>query len=131
MVIPNIPSVPIVVVTLSLLFFFQRFSTYKIGRAFGPVMAMWFVMLLVIGVVQVVRMPEVIKALNPVYAYNLLMKYPGGFWLLGAVFLATTGAEALYSDLGPCGRKNIRITWVFVKVCLIVCYLGQAAWVLS
>lgn len=131
MVIPNIPSVPIVVVILSFLFFFQRFGTYKIGRTFGPVMAVWFVMLFVIGLSQITKAPEVIKALNPVYAYDLLVKYPHGFWLLGAVFLATTGAEALYSDLGHCGRENIRITWVFVKVCLISCYLGQAAWILG
>ncbi|MGC4023468.1 MAG: KUP/HAK/KT family potassium transporter [Cyclobacteriaceae bacterium] len=131
MVIPNIPCVPIVVVILSLLFFLQRFGTFKIGSAFGPVMAVWFVMLFVIGLFQIIKMPEVIKALSPVYAYDLLVKYPHGFWLLGAVFLATTGAEALYSDLGHCGRKNIRITWGFVKVCLIMCYLGQAAWVLS
>jgi len=131
MVIPNIPSVPIVVVILSLLFFFQRFGTYKIGRTFGPVMAVWFVMLFVIGLSQIVRTPEVIKALSPVYAYDLLVKYPHGFWLLGAVFLATTGAEALYSDLGHCGKENIRLTWVFVKVCLISCYLGQAAWILG
>lgn len=131
MVIPNIPSVPIVVVILTLLFFFQRFGTYKIGRTFGPVMALWFVTLFVVGLAQIIRAPEVLKALSPVYAYNLLMHYPHGFWLLGAVFLATTGAEALYSDLGHCGRKNIRITWVFVKVCLISCYLGQAAWILA
>jgi KUP system potassium uptake protein len=73
----------------------------------------------------------VIKALNPAYAYQLLMKYPGGFWLLGAVFLATTGAEALYSDLGHCGRDNIRISWMFVKVCLVINYLGQAAWLMG
>jgi KUP system potassium uptake protein len=131
MVIPNIPSVPIVVVILSLLFFFQRFGTYKIGTAFGPVMALWFVMLFVMGLSHIIKAPEVIKALNPVYAYDLLVHYPHGFWLLGAVFLATTGAEALYSDLGHCGRENIRITWVFVKVCLVACYLGQAAWILA
>jgi KUP system potassium uptake protein len=131
MVIPDIPSVPIVIVILTLLFFFQRFGTYKIGSTFGPVMALWFVILFVIGLSQIIKAPEVIRALSPVYAYNLLVHYPHGFWLLGAVFLATTGAEALYSDLGHCGRENIRITWVFVKVCLISCYLGQAAWILS
>lgn len=130
MVIPNIPTVPIVVVILSLLFFFQRFGTQKVGTAFGPVMFIWFSMLFVIGVSQIVHFPDVIKSLNPSYAWDLLMKYPHGFWLLGAVFLATTGAEALYSDLGHCGRKNIRITWGFVKVCLVVNYMGQAAWLL-
>lgn len=131
MVIPNIPSVPIVVAILSLLFFFQRFGTYRIGSTFGPMMAIWFIMLFIIGLSQIVKMPGVLKALNPSYAYDLLVHYPHGFWLLGAVFLATTGAEALYSDLGHCGRKNIRITWAFVKICLITNYLGQAAWILS
>jgi len=131
MVIPNIPSVPIVVVILSLLFFFQRFGTYRIGSTFGPMMAVWFVMLFIMGLSQITKTPEVIKAFSPHYAFALLVKYPHGFWLLGAVFLATTGAEALYSDLGHCGRKNIRITWAFVKICLITNYLGQAAWILS
>ncbi len=130
MIIPNIPSVPIVVVILSLLFFFQRFGTQKIGTVFGPIMFVWFLMLLVLGVSELMYFPNVIKALNPYYGFQLLTKYPKGFWLLGGVFLATTGAEALYSDLGHCGRKNIRITWGFVKVCLVVNYLGQAAWLL-
>ena len=126
----NIPTVPIVIVILSLLFFFQRFGTQKVGSFFGPVMVVWFTMLFVIGVSQIIHFPSVIQALNPYYAYELLVKYPHGFWLLGAVFLATTGAEALYSDLGHCGRKNIRITWAFVKTCLVINYMGQAAWVL-
>ena len=126
----NIPTVPIVMVILSLLFFFQRFGTQKVGIAFGPVMMIWFTMLLIIGGVQLIHYPSVLRALNPVYAYELLVQYPGGFWLLGAVFLATTGAEALYSDLGHCGRRNIRITWGFVKICLMTNYLGQAAWIL-
>ncbi|MBN9336239.1 MAG: KUP/HAK/KT family potassium transporter [Chryseobacterium sp.] len=114
----HIPTVPIVIVILSLLFFFQRFGTHKIGRVFGPVMAIWFAMLFILGISQIIRFPSVIKALSPHYAYELLVNYPHGFWLLGAVFLCTTGAEALYSDLGHCGKKNIRITWMFVKVCL-------------
>lgn len=130
MIIPHIPTVPIVVVILSLLFFFQRFGTQKVGKVFGPVMFIWFAMLLIVGISQIVHFPDVIRAINPMYAWNLLVKYPAGFWLLGAVFLATTGAEALYSDLGHCGRKNIRITWGFVKVCLVVNYMGQAAWLL-
>jgi KUP system potassium uptake protein len=130
MVIPHLPTVPIVVVILSLLFFFQRFGTQRVGSTFGPVMMIWFTMLFVIGVGQIVHYPEVLKALNPAYAYNLLVKYPHGFWLLGAVFLATTGAEALYSDLGHCGRKNIRLTWGFVKISLMANYMGQAAWLL-
>lgn len=130
MVIPGLPTVPIVVVILSLLFFFQRFGTQKVGGTFGPIMVIWFSMLLVIGMSQILIMPGVLKSLNPAYAWDLLTRYPHGFWLLGAVFLATTGAEALYSDLGHCGKKNIRITWGFVKVCLIVNYMGQAAWLM-
>jgi KUP system potassium uptake protein len=130
MVIPHLPTVPIVIVILSLLFFFQRFGTHRVGTTFGPMMMIWFTMLLVIGISQIIHYPEVIESLNPKHAYNLLIKYPHGFWLLGAVFLATTGAEALYSDLGHCGRKNIRITWGFVKVSLMANYMGQAAWLL-
>lgn len=130
MVIPDLPTVPIVVVILSLLFFFQRFGTQQVGKVFGPVMFIWFCMLFVLGFGQLLAFPDVIKALNPVYAYQLLVHYPHGFWLLGAVFLATTGAEALYSDLGHCGRQNIRISWVFVKTCLMMNYIGQAAWLL-
>lgn len=126
----NIPTVPIVVVILSLLFFFQRFGTQKVGSIFGPVMVLWFTMLLIMGCSQIMHYPSVIKGLNPFYAYQLLVIYPKGFWLLGAVFLATTGAEALYSDLGHCGRKNIRITWAFVKVCLMANYIGQASWIM-
>ncbi len=130
MIIPDLPTVPIVVVILSLLFFFQRFGTQRVGSFFGPVMVVWFSMLFVVGLSQILHFPDVFKALNPAYAYRLLVLYPHGFWLLGAVFLATTGAEALYSDLGHCGKKNIRITWAFVKVCLMINYLGQAAWLL-
>jgi KUP system potassium uptake protein len=130
MVIPHLPTVPIVVVILSLLFFFQRFGTHKVGSVFGPIMTIWFSMLFIIGAYNITHHPEVLKALNPVYAYDLLVKYPHGFWLLGAVFLATTGAEALYSDLGHCGRKNIRITWAFVKVALMTNYMGQASWLM-
>ncbi|MEN9346816.1 MAG: hypothetical protein RLZZ77_327 [Bacteroidota bacterium] len=126
-----LPTVPIVVVILSALFFFQRYGTHKVGRVFGPVMFIWFGLLLVLGLSQALTFPSVFRAFNPHYAIELLTLYPQGFWLLGAVFLATTGAEALYSDLGHCGRKNIRITWFFVKTCLIANYLGQAAWALQ
>ncbi|RXK58978.1 potassium transporter Kup [Lacibacter luteus] len=129
-VVPHLPTVPIVIVILSLLFFFQRFGTQRVGGIFGPAMVIWFTMLFVLGISQIVHYPAIMKALNPVYGYDLLLRYPGGFWLLGAVFLCTTGAEALYSDLGHCGRKNIRISWAFVKICLLVNYLGQAAWVM-
>jgi KUP system potassium uptake protein len=126
----QIPTVPIVIAILSALFFVQRFGTQKVGGTFGPIMVIWFSMLFVMGISQVLQHPGVLHALNPYYAYQLLTQYPQGFWLLGAVFLATTGAEALYSDLGHCGVKNIRITWAFVKTCLVINYLGQAAWIL-
>ncbi|MBC7417159.1 MAG: KUP/HAK/KT family potassium transporter [Pedobacter sp.] len=121
----------IVIAILILLFFFQQFGTNVIGAAFGPVMLIWFLMIGGLGVVQISHYPSIIKALNPVYGFDLLVQHPNGFWLLGAVFLCTTGAEALYSDLGHCGRKNIQITWIFVKTALMLNYLGQAAWVLA
>ncbi|MES2589780.1 MAG: KUP/HAK/KT family potassium transporter [Bacteroidota bacterium] len=127
----GIPTVPLVVVILSLLFFFQRFGTQKIGSFFGPIMFVWFAVLFIVGFSQILGHPSIFKALNPVYGYDLLVKYPKGFWILGAVFLATTGAEALYSDLGHCGRKNIRVTWFYVKICLVINYLGQAAWLIN
>ncbi len=124
-------TINIVIVIISALFFFQRFGTQAIGKSFGPIMTIWFLMLLTIGTVKIVQAPEILKALNPYYAYDLLTHYPKGFWLLGAVFLATTGAEAMYSDLGHCGRENIRITWVFVKISLVACYFGQGVWLMN
>jgi KUP system potassium uptake protein len=126
----KLPTVPIVIVILSILFFFQRFGSQKVGSFFGPAMVVWFSMLFLAGILHIVHYPGVLKALNPNYGYKLLAQYKHGFWILGAVFLATTGAEALYSDLGHCGRKNIRITWAFVKVALLTNYLGQAAWLM-
>jgi KUP system potassium uptake protein len=127
----NLLTIGIVIAILSSLFFFQRFGTQKIGKAFGPAMTIWFTMLLLTGGAELLKYPAVLKALNPLYGYNLLVQYPKGFWLLGAVFLATTGAEALYSDLGHCGIKNIRISWIFVKASLMVNYIGQAAWIIN
>ena len=129
-VVPHLPTVPIVILILSLLFFFQRFGTQKVGSTFGPIMVVWFSMLFILGFVQILHTPDILKALSPHYAYELLTQYPHGFWLLGAVFLCTTGAEALYSDLGHCGKRNIRISWAFVKTGLMVNYIGQAAWLL-
>jgi KUP system potassium uptake protein len=126
----DIPTVPITIVIISILFIFQRFGTSVVGTWFGPVMMVWFLMLAVLGVNQIVHVPKVLLAVNPYYAYQLLANTPGGFWLLGAIFLCTTGAEALYSDLGHCGRSNIRISWIFVKICLVLNYMGQAAWLL-
>lgn len=130
-IIPDIPTIPIVIAILSGIFLFQRFGTQKVGFFFGPAMVIWFSMLFILGFSQIISHPEILKALNPMYAYRLLVEYPHGFWLLGAVFLCTTGAEALYSDLGHCGKNNIRITWIFVKICLVVNYLGQGAWLMS
>ncbi|MCF0056023.1 KUP/HAK/KT family potassium transporter [Dyadobacter sp. CY356] len=125
---PNIETIPIVIGILTLLFIIQVFGTTIVGRAFGPVMMIWFLMLLVLGLSQVIYHPEIFKAFNPYYGYELLVDHPGGFWLLGSVFLCTTGAEALYSDLGHCGRGNIRISWIYVKSCLVINYFGQGAW---
>nr|WP_294936536.1 KUP/HAK/KT family potassium transporter [uncultured Flavobacterium sp.] len=129
-IVPNLPTIPIVIAILSGLFIFQRFGTQRVGFIFGPAMVVWFTMLMVLGISQIIHHPEIFKALNPVYAYRLLVEYPHGFWLLGAVFLCTTGAEALYSDLGHCGRSNIRISWIFVKIALLTNYLGQGAWLM-
>jgi len=121
----------IVLGILSALFFLQQFGTASIGRLFGPIMTIWFLMLAILGVSHLSDAALIFKAFNPVYAINLLTQYPKGFWILGAVFLCTTGAEALYSDLGHCGKWNIRYSWIFVKTCLILNYLGQGAWLLA
>ncbi len=113
------------------LFFFQRFGTKVVGIAFSPIMLLWFVMLSVLGISQISQFPAIFEALNPVYGIKLLLLHPSGFWLLGSVFLATTGAEALYSDLGHCGKKNIQASWIFVKIALVLNYLGQGAYVMQ
>ncbi|MBP7389583.1 MAG: KUP/HAK/KT family potassium transporter [Chitinophagales bacterium] len=128
---PSIPTVPIVLVILFFLFVFQQFGTKIVGGIFGPVMLIWFGMIGVLGALQIVNSPAVLAALNPYYAYNLLVNYPSGFWLLGAVFLCTTGGEALYSDLGHCGKHNIRLSWGFVIVMLLLCYFGQGAYLIT
>jgi KUP system potassium uptake protein len=120
----------IVIGIMILLFFFQQFGTKVVGSSFGPIMLLWFVMIGTLGTLQIMHYPTIFKALNPYYGARLLLDHPRGFWLLGAVFLCTTGAEALYSDLGHCGRKNIQVTWMFVKSALMLNYLGQGAWVL-
>lgn len=128
---PTIPTIPIILVIISILFAFQQFGTSVVGKAFGPIMFIWFSMLGILGVMQIVGHPSILKALNPYYAYALLTQTPQGFWLLGAVFLCTTGAEALYSDLGHCGRENIRVSWIFVKITLVLNYFGQGAWLMQ
>ena len=121
----------IVLAIIALLFFMQQFGTASIGKLFGPMMAIWFSMLGILGFINIADDFSILKAFNPLYGFNLLVHYPQGFWLLGAVFLCTTGAEALYSDLGHCGKWNIRYSWIFVKTTLVLNYLGQGAWLLT
>jgi KUP system potassium uptake protein len=128
---PTMPVLPVVIVIITALFFVQQFGTNFIGKSFGPIMVVWFGMLAILGFVQLTDYPEILSALNPYYAYDFLTNYPKGFILLGAVFLCTTGAEALYSDLGHCGIKNIRVSWIFVKISLVLNYLGQGAWLMK
>ena len=133
----QIPTVPIVLTILGLLFIVQQFGTNVVGKAFGPIMTLWFGMIAFLGVQQIMQYPSVLEALNPYYAYNLIVNFKGelthlhGFWLLGAVFLCTTGGEALYSDLGHCGKDNIRTSWIFIFIALIINYLGQGAYLLT
>jgi KUP system potassium uptake protein len=126
----GIPVIPIVLVIFAVLFLIQQFGTNKVGGSLGPIMIVWFLVLMILGFSQLIHNPGILKALNPEYAIRFLDKYPGGFILLGAVFLATTGAEALYADLGHCGRINIQVSWIFVKFALLVNYFGQGAWLL-
>ncbi len=131
MIIPgNSLVMGLVLTILVLLFVFQRFGAKVVGWSFGPIMFVWFLMLGSLGLNQIMHYPQIFKALSPVYGIKLLTIHPKGFWLLGAVFLCTTGAEALYSDLGHCGRRNIQVSWIFVKTTLVLNYLGQGAWVL-
>jgi KUP system potassium uptake protein len=129
---PHLPTVTIVIIIITSLFIIQQFGTSLVGKAFGPVMLLWFTMMGVLGILYIIQMPSIIKALNPYYAYKLLSSSNyDAFLVLGAVFLCTTGAEALYSDLGHCGRKNIRISWIYVKSSLVLNYLGQGVWLLQ
>jgi KUP system potassium uptake protein len=123
--------ITIVIIILVILFVFQQFGSSVVGKTFGPVMIVWFLFIGVIGAYHLSFNVGILKAINPVYGIDLLIKYPGGFWILGAVFLCTTGAEAMYSDLGHCGKSNIRVGWTFVKICLLFSYFGQGAWMLS
>ena len=128
---PNLPVIPITLAIITIIFFVQRFGTECIGKSFGVFMLLWFLLLGMVGIISITYCPLILKAFNPYYAVILLAKSPQWFLILGAVFLCTTGAEALYSDLGHCGRKNITISWTFVKTMLILNYLGQGAWVLT
>lgn len=127
---PHLPVIPITLTIITIIFFVQRFGTENIGRSFGIFMLLWFLLLGIAGAISLTSYPQVFKAFNPYYAIRLLVESPHWFLILGAVFLCTTGAEALYSDLGHCGRRNITVSWIFVKVMLILNYLGQGAWVL-
>jgi KUP system potassium uptake protein len=133
----HIKTIPIVLTILVILFSAQQFGTNVVGKAFGPIMLLWFGMLATLGIMQIVQAPSVLQALNPMYAIKMVTIYRGqltgmhGFWLLGSVFLCTTGGEALYSDLGHCGKENIRVSWVLVFTCLMINYLGQAAFLLT
>jgi KUP system potassium uptake protein len=130
----NISSDIIVYIVLGIIvlfFFLQQFGTASIGKLFGPIMAVWFTMLAILGAFHIADDLSILKSFNIYYAIHFLSVYPDALWLLGAVFLCTTGAEALYSDLGHCGRGNIRISWIFVKSTLILNYLGQGAYLLA
>lgn len=128
---PDLPVIPITLTIITIVFFVQRFGTEHIGRSFGTFMLLWFLLLGIVGTIGLTTYPQVLKAFNPYYAVCLLLESPHWFLILGAVFLCTTGAEALYSDLGHCGKRNITISWIFVKTMLILNYLGQGAWVLT
>lgn len=128
---PELQTIPFVIGIIVILFFFQSYGTKTIGKFFGPIMLLWFTMLAVTGLLQIIEIPNILKAVNPYYGYLLLQEHPEGFFVLGFVFLCTTGAEALYSDLGHCGIKNIRLSWMFVKTTLVLNYFGQGAFLLS
>jgi KUP system potassium uptake protein len=128
---PDIQTMPIVIGIIAVLFLIQRTGTHIVGKAFGPIMLIWFTMLAVLGINQLAQNPGVLKAMNPMYMVEFLSSSREAFVLLGAIFLCTTGAEALYSDMGHCGKKNIRVSWMFVKFCLLANYFGQGAWMLE
>jgi len=128
---PNLPTIPIVIAIISGLFFIQKFGTESIGKYFGPVMIVWFTLIAGLGLRQIMIEPSVLVALSPYYAFTFLISYPGAIWIMGAVFLCTTGAEAMYSDLGHIGKKNIRASWIYVIICLFLSYLGQGAFLLN
>lgn len=125
---PGLQTIPIVIAIITVLFIIQQFGTSLVGKAFGPIMFIWFTMMGVLGISYIVKYPMILKAINPYYAFDLLVNKPGALAILGAVFLCTTGAEALYSDLGHCGKKNIRISWIYVKTCLLLNYFGQGVY---
>ncbi len=128
---PDFPVIPLVIIIITLLFLIQRFGTSIVGRVFGPLMLLWFSTIGLLGFCYIHHAPEVFKALNPYYAIQTIIHYPNALFIIGAIFLCTTGAEALYSDMGHCGKSNIRISWIFVKLALILNYFGQGAWLIG
>lgn len=128
---PHIPILPITIGIIIMLFLFQQSGTNRIGKFFGPAMVIWFGMISILGLTNLADDLSVLKAINPLYAYHLVVNYPGGLWVLGGVFLCTTGAEALYADMGHVGRRNIQIAWIFIKLSLLLCYFGEAALLLK
>jgi len=127
----HIPTVQITIGIITGLFIIQQFGTAAVGKLFGPVMLVWFSMLGILGVVWIAHDPAILQALSPIFAVKMLLHHPHSLVLMGAVFLCTTGAEALYADLGHCGKQNIRVSWTFVKTALVLNYLGQAVWCLQ
>lgn len=129
--VPSIPIIPVTLAIILALFLIQPLGTARLGKPFGRIMFLWFAMLGILGFIAFLQYPIIIKAFNPIYAVKVLINAPDALIILGAVFLCTTGAEALYSDLGHCGLHNIRVSWVYVKVTLILNYLGQGAWIIT
>lgn len=131
----NNPNTIIIMVIgiIFFLFFIQHIGTDFIGKLFGPVMFLWFTSLAIFGILNISQDLTLLRALSPYYAISILFSEDNkmGFFILGSIFLSSTGAEALYSDLGHVGRKNIYFTWPFVKICLLLNYFGQGAWILS
>ncbi len=127
---PEVPVIPIVISIIAFLFIIQQFGTNLVGKLFGPLMLVWFFVLGFLGSIYIVQDFAIFKAFNPYYAIKLIATHPMALLILGGVFLCTTGAEALYSDLGHCGKKNIRVSWIFVKAMLILNYLGQGVYML-
>ena len=123
----------IVICIITLLFFIQHFGTDFIGKLFGPIMLIWFCSLAFFGIINLSNDWSLLRAFSPHYAINVLFSEENklGFFILGGIFLSSTGAEALYSDLGHVGKKNIYFTWPFVKICLLLNYFGQGAWILA
>ncbi|MDR2956264.1 MAG: KUP/HAK/KT family potassium transporter [Prevotella sp.] len=128
---PHIPVIPLTIAIVLILFLVQPLGAGALGKYFGPLMIIWFTMMAVVGLSQIVTDFSVFRAFNPMYAINFLREVPQTMIMLGAIFLCTTGAEALYSDLGHSGLKNIRVSWIYVKTALILNYLGQAAWIIN